>query len=177
MDSTNPYQPPKAELDGSTPQSEALNGDQALETFIGKKYAYYTRKWEEAQRKGSIQSWNLSAFFLGFAWMAYRKMYKYCGIFIAAISVETVLEMMLNLPQAISSGVNIGLAVCFGMFGNHLYKLHVEQKIREISAHGSPAQINAELARQGGTSVGAAIGFAVLLLAVILGLMMLIGDF
>lgn len=177
MDSANPYQPPKAELDGNTPQSGALNADQALETFIGKKYAYYTRKWEEAQRKGGIQSWNWPAFFLGFLWMAYRKMYKYCGIFIAVISVETLFELILNLPQAISSGLNIGLAVCFGMFGNYLYKLHVEQKVREISAQGSPAQINAELARQGGTNVGAAIGFAVLLLVVIFALMALIGDF
>ena len=176
MDNTNPYLPPQADLTEEAAQAGTIAEDMAIATFVGKKYDYYRQKWDETQRKGGIQSWNWPAFFLGFTWLAYRKMYKYCGIFIAVITVETLLEMALNLPQAISSGINIAVAVCFGMFGNHLYKLHAEQKIREISARGTPAQINAELVRQGGTSFGAAIGFVVLLLAVIIGLMAL-GNF
>ena len=98
------------------------------------------------------------------------------GIFIGVITAETLLELALNLPNAFSNAINIAVTICFGMFGNHLYKLHAEQKVREITAQGSPAQISTELARQGGTSIGAAIGFLVVLIAILGGLVFLTGG-
>lgn len=176
MDNTNPYLPPQADLTGESTQAEAIAEDVAMATFVGKKYDYYRNKWSEAERKGSINSFNGGALLFGFLWMAYRKMYKFCGIFIAVISVETLLELALNLPTAFSSAINIGVTIGFGVFGNHLYKLHAQQKVREITAQGTPAQINAELVRQGGTHIGAAIGFLVVLITILASLAFLMGG-
>lgn len=176
MDNTNPYLPPQADLIGESTQAEAIAEDVAIATFVGKKYDYYRQKWSGSERKGSITSFNGGALLFGFLWMAYRKMYKFCGIFMAVVIAETLLELALDLPSSLSSAISIAMTVCFGMFGNHLYKLHVEQKIREITAEGTPTQINAELARQGGTSFGAAIGFLVVLIIILGGLGFLMGG-
>lgn len=149
-------------------QPSPVSGDESLELFIGKNYDYFTRKWAIAEQKKSKQSWNWAAFLLGFAWMAYRKMYLYSWIFIGVIIVEILCEYAFNLPDKLSNAINIGIAVTFGWQGNYLYKLHAEKKIKEITAMNSPEQAKIELAKQGGTNIGAAIGFVVALAAIML---------
>jgi len=100
-------------------------------------------------------------------WMAYRKMYLYSWIFIGVVIVEILCEYAFGLPDKLSNAVNFGIAVTFGWQGNYWYKLHVEKKVKEITAMNAPEQAKIELARQGGTNVGAAIGFFVVLLALI----------
>ena len=51
-----------------------------------------------------------------------------------------------------SSGANIGLAVAFGMFGNTLYKHHVDQQIAKIRQLRI-GSINTELENRGGTNL------------------------
>ena len=155
-------------------QTQAVNqgireaGDENLKLFVGKNYDYFLKKWEIVEKKKSKQSWNWAAFLLGFMWMAYRKMYLYSWIFIGAFVVEVLCEYAFNIPDNISKGIGFGINATFGWQGNYWYKLHAEKKVNEITAMYSPDQARIELAKQGGTSIGAAIGFVVALVAMII---------
>lgn len=132
-------------------------GEEHLEkAFVGGNYDYFRNKWSK-----SNSSWNWAAFLIGFAWLPYRKMYLYSSIFVAVIVLEILFEYAFDLPQAVSNAVNIGIAVTFGMQGNYWYRLHVEKKVKEIRALNSPQNAKIEVARQGGTNIGAAIGFLI----------------
>lgn len=65
-------------------------------------------------------------------------MYSYGFMAIGLIGAIGMLEILLGIE---SSGANIGLAVAFGMFGNTLYKHHVDQQIVKIHQLGSEASI------------------------------------
>ena len=149
-------------------QIASAKDDEASKIFVAKNYEYFLRKWEIAEQKKSKQSWNWAAFLLGFSWMAYRKMYLYSWIFIGVVIVEMLCEYAFGFPDKLSNAISLAIAVTFGLQGNSWYKLHVEKKVKEITAMNTPEQAKIELARQGGTSIGAAIGFVVALLAIII---------
>jgi hypothetical protein len=151
----------------STAQAELTLGDESARIFVGKNYDYFLRKWGIAEQKKSKQSWNWAAFLVGFAWMAYRKMYLYSWIFVGVVIVETLCEYAFGLPEKLSNAINLGIAATFGWQGNSWYKRHVEQKVKEITKMNTPEQAKLELVRQGGTNIGAAIGFFVALVAII----------
>lgn len=159
----------------SSVQVAVSNDDEATSIFIGKNYEYYLRKWETAEQKKSKQSWNWAAFLLGFAWMAYRKMYLYTSIFIGVVIVVAFCELAFGLPENLTNAIMLAISVTIGFQGNSWYKLHVEKKVKEITAMNAPEQAKIELARQGGTSIGAAIGFVVALLAIILLMVVVAG--
>jgi hypothetical protein len=60
-----------------------------------------------------------------------------------------IVEILLEIE---SSGANIGLAVAFGMFGNTLYRHHVDQQIAKTRQLGS-GSVNTELENRGGTNI------------------------
>ena len=99
--------------------------------------------------------------------MAYRKMYAYSFLFIGFVLAETAMEDFFHLSDHVSRAVTIGINVSFGFLGNMMYRHHVNTKVAEITAQASPAQVDAELARQGGTSVLAVFGFLLLFFAAI----------
>ena len=68
---------------------------------------------------------------------------------IGLIVVIGMVEIILGIE---SSGANIGLAVAFGMFGNTLYKYHVDQQIAKIHQLGS-GSVHTELEKCGGTNL------------------------
>lgn len=158
----------KSQLAQPSVQSAPAKDDEALKIFVGKNYEYYQHKWEIAEQKKGKQSWNWAAFLLAFSWMAYRKMYFYSWIFIGAVGIETLCEYAFGLSDMLSNAITIGIAGPFGLLGNYWYKLHVEKTVKEITTTNTPEQAKIELARQGGTSIGAAIGFAVALLAMVI---------
>ena len=165
------YAPPKVKKQiPSIPAIQQVEtGDEAAKLFVGKNYEYFVNKWAIAEQKKSKQSWNWAAFFLGVAWMAYRKMYLYSWIFIGVVAVGTLCEYALGFPDKLSNAINVAIAITFGFQGNYWYKLHVEKKVKEITATNTPEQAKIELSRQGGTSIGAAIvaPLAILILVVV----------
>lgn len=148
-------------------QMASIEDDEVSKIFVAKNYEYFLRKWEIAEQKKGKLSWNWAAFLLGFSWMAYRKMYLYSWIFIGVVIVEILCEYAFGFPDKLSNAINIGIAATFGSQGNSWYKLHVERKVKEITAMVTPEQAKIELARQGGTSIGAAIGFVVAFFAIV----------
>lgn len=150
-----------------TQSSSATSNDDAM-TFVGKNYEYFKRKWDIAEQKNSKQSWNWASFLGSYAWLAYRKMYVHSGIVIGILILETIVEVVIG-GSRISSTINffnIGLFIGVGFSGNSWYKKHVEKSVREVRSKCLPDQVAIELAKAGGTSMGAAIGATVGLLAV-----------
>ena len=122
--------------------------DRAL--FVGLKYeSYYQAQFEKITPKKQYAGFNIAAFFLGVVWLFYRKMYSYGFMSIGLIVVIGMVEIILGIE---SSGANIGLAVAFGMFGNTLYKYHVDQQIAKTRQLGS-GSVNTELENRGGTNI------------------------
>ena len=122
--------------------------DRAL--FVGLKYeSYYQAQFEKITPKKQYAGFNIAAFFLGVVWLFYRKMYSYGFMSIGLIVVIGMVEIILGIE---SSGANIGLAVAFGMFGNILYKYHVDQQIAKIHQLGS-GSVHTELENRGGTNL------------------------
>ena len=122
--------------------------DRAL--FVGLKYeSYYQAQFEKITPKKQYAGFNIAAFFLGVVWLFYRKMYSYGFMSIGLIVVIGMVEIILGID---SSGANIGLAVAFGMFGNTLYKYHVDQQIAKIHQLGS-GSVHTELENRGGTNL------------------------
>lgn len=122
--------------------------DRAL--FVGLKYeSYYQAQFEKITPKKQYAGFNIAAFFLGVVWLFYRKMYRYGFMAIGLIVVIGMVEILLGIE---SSGANIGLAVAFGMFGNTLYKHHVDQQIAKIRQFGN-SNVNTELENRGGTNI------------------------
>lgn len=125
-----------------------LEQDRAL--FIGVKYeSYYQAQFEKITPRKQYAGFNIAAFFLGVVWLFYRKMYSYGFMAIGLIVVIGMVEILLGIE---SSGANIGLAVAFGMFGNTLYKHHVDQQIAKIRQFGN-SNVNTELENRGGTNL------------------------
>ena len=162
-----PQQEPEA-VEPAEAQTPSASVD-LLAVFVGDNYAFYARKWTVSDRFGGIFSWNWAAFFLGLFWLAYRKMYLYCGVVIALAMLVTGIAQFLRLPPETVQTWQLHVAPVFsmllGLFGNRLYKEHAQRKIRQITATADPQQAPLQLARQGGASM-------VSVLAVIATLMM-----
>ena len=125
-----------------------LEQDRAL--FIGVKYeSYYQAQFQKITPRKQYAGFNIAAFFLGVVWLFYRKMYRYGFMAIGLIVVIGMVEILLGIE---SSGANIGLAVAFGMFGNTLYKHHVDQQIAKFRQFGY-SNVNTELENRGGTNL------------------------
>ena len=147
--------------------SEAVSKEEAIRIFVGKNFDYFKLKWKVAEQKKNNQSWNWAAFFMMLSWLAYRKMYLYSWIFIGAVGVEELCDFVFSVPDHLSHTITVAIATAFGCQGNHCYKLHVEKKVTEIINRYPPEQARIELQKQGGTSVGAAIGFLSIFLALV----------
>ncbi|MFC4622822.1 DUF2628 domain-containing protein [Comamonas nitrativorans] len=147
--------------------------DDAIRQFVGKKADYYLGKWVDGGN-----SFNVAGFFLGPAWLLYRKMYRPAGLILAALLIETMLEIILfpdmseSTSTALSRAIGLGVAGLIGTFGNGWYKTHVEKAVSDLQAIHAPAE---SYVRQGGTSWAVAIlgslGFLLLLFLVIAALL------
>jgi hypothetical protein len=154
--------------DGESPRAAttpARPSDNAIQLFVGERYAYYLDKWETAKVKKTRQSVNWAAFFLGIMWLSYRKMYAISVIFGSIFAFQVVIEDVFDFPELVSNVVNMMLLIGLGLYGNHWYLLHVEERVKRIRAENAQSTVAAELARQGGTSVAAAIGMVVAIVA------------
>jgi hypothetical protein len=129
--------------------------------FVGLKYPYYEVKWAALEARASSYSWNWAAFFWGPLWMAYRKMYAYAWAYFALVCFAQVVLHLLAGPSPVSL---VG-SFLVGFHGNAWYKQHVDKRLAEIQRISSPQTADLELIRQGGTSVGAVVGFVLLLFA------------
>jgi hypothetical protein len=160
-----PPPPPMPTVPGVAATSEQ---ETLLRTFVGKNYEYYSRKWAEAEQKANKNTWNWAAFFLSLWWTAYRKMYRHAAIICGIIVAATIYEFAFGLPGFVELAIDLAIALAYGMQGNRWYKLHAEQKLRELAPTAATDEATrARVTRAGGTSSGAVVACAVLLLVVL----------
>ncbi|CAB3759024.1 peptide ABC transporter permease [Burkholderia sp. MSh2] len=149
--------------DVTTATSSASNDE--IAAYVGKKAAWFERKWTLAASRKNRQSWNWAACFLGPVWMAYRCMYWQAAAVLGASLGITLVELLF-FPKYFESStldpVTIGIAVSLGWYGNGLYKAHVERRIDKLRPNATSREsFLALLEAQGGTNWLAATGFSV----------------
>jgi len=143
---------------------------------VGDNYAYYAKNWRRVEQEKRNVFWNWAAFFLGIGWMAHRKMYSYSWVLIGLVLVEIICEFIFKLSPHVSNTVSIATGVAIGSQGNRLYLSHVEQRLRELVPNDESSETTRmQLAQAGGTSVGAGIGFLVILLVAAMSLGAILG--
>ncbi|MBJ9966425.1 DUF2628 domain-containing protein [Burkholderia seminalis] len=147
----------------TTAASSASNDE--IAAYVGKKAAWFERKWAIAEARKSRQSWNWAACFLGPVWMAYRCMYWQAAAVLAATLGITLVELLYVPTYFVSSALDpatIAIAVSLGWCGNSLYKRHVERRIEKLRPSATSREsLLTLLEAQGGTNWLAAAGFAV----------------
>lgn len=121
------------------PQTDRIP-EEEWRTFIGPGADYYLNKFEKfssADMERSPVSWNWAAFFFGFVWMLYRKMYLWALVsFILALT-----------PIAFPL-----LMVLWGLTGNFLYYRHGRKKIMEVRLVNFSGGPTPNLAKAGGVN-------------------------
>ena len=99
--------------------SPAADAREVRERLIGSKTEYYLPRFEKMETLNSITDWNWAAFFFGFWWMLYRKMY----VFGAVALVVTELLSMLTIP-----GLGLLVSLAVGVVGNFLYMKDINNR-------------------------------------------------
>ena len=147
-----------------------------MAAFIGRNSAYYLTRWGQLDgtlRKisFSLKAINWSAFFLNIFWVAYRKMYAIAIIYaLVMCAVMGVIEAFFTLPASVNNGTSIALMLVCGVYGNHLYKRHVEKQIATIKANLKTELQDAAIRKKGGVSYIAPIPFIILHLLTLFGM-------
>ena len=151
-------------LEAATDASSA----QQVDAFIGTNQVFYARQWQFAERNSLSFSWNWAAFFFGVLWMAYRKMYLPCAIFVVTtlgiMSGAIALQLPLGTLQAVLQTVQICFVVLFGLYGNLVYRWHVQRTLRRIGTQYPPEQAQQQMARWGGVSLLSVLAVTMLIL-------------
>lgn len=157
----------------ATPDSAAwIAQDQKRRIFVGDKYDYYARKWQESDAKGRSTSFNWGAFWGSMFWMAYRKMYLNASLYLAGVTALGMVEnAMLAGTRSTQRGGSCNclyliIGIIMATYANSMYRNFMEKKLRRIEAEGlPPEQENDLILREGGTSVAGLLAFVVLFLA------------
>ncbi|MBY7144621.1 DUF2628 domain-containing protein [Virgibacillus sp. NKC19-3] len=120
-----------------TDNSEEVTFEEDMQLFVGRNHAFYDKKWKKAEEKNGV-SFNFAAFFLSALWLGYRKMYKlvlYMALLFLAIDLILYFigyEYEFARVDPIDQGINIGVAVTLGIYGNYLYKKEAEKRVQTI---------------------------------------------
>ncbi len=159
--------------DGNRVQT-SVPSEAEIRAFVGKKADYYLRKWHAPLHDSRpARSFNWAAFFLSGFWLPYRKMYRVTLILLGIIvAVALVLEVLVAVgftsEQSMSALSNLfgpGVSILCGFRANAWYFEHTKRQIARIRAMGLKDDAYFEaLARRGGTSLLASLGFFVLLM-------------
>lgn len=138
---------------------EVCSENNAEETFVGKKYPYYKKKWINMAKSKSAKSWNWPAFFIFPLWAGYRKMYLEAFLYLIFIILINSIPLMAKSNAVILAASLFALAVVVivAMYANNIYKNHVAKKIYEIKQFYPASRAKHELAKQGGTSIASLI--------------------
>ena len=154
-----------------------MNNDLAekeFSAFVGPKADYYLERWRFAVDGPEIATgFNWAAFFLSGLWLPYRKMYRFAAIFFGIIWLETVLAEVVwvgilgkpEAPAALGRFVGLVASIVCGWLANEWYLSHARKAISEVRSQGLSEEAHLEaLAKRGGTSLAASLGFLVVFL-------------
>jgi len=108
----------------SSDESKTEVTEEDFSHFIGKNADKYLRKFKKftvgGVDKASI-TWNWPAFFFGFLWMLYRKLYLWA-----------LLAFVLPIIPFLPSYSGLLIMIVWGMTGNYIYYKHAKKKILKL---------------------------------------------
>lgn len=135
--------------------SPAADAREVRERLIGSKTEYYLPRFEKMETLNSITDWNWAAFFFGFWWMLYRKMY----VFGAVALVVTELLSMLTIP-----GLGLLVSLAVGVVGNFLYMKDINNRT-DKAMDMQPEERELYIQKNSGTGwTGVVVAFVVFLI-------------
>lgn len=147
------------------------------ENYFQENADYYINQMKKFNQRGRC-SFSIPAFFLGFFWMAYRKMYIHVLIITGIIIAETYIEEALyeygfisfETYEAIDAISRIAWAIAIGFLANRLYITKSQKVINRIMEEHSDKEHRIQaLTKKGGTSL---LGPILLLVGIVLIVML-----
>lgn len=152
----------QGDMDHGLIPEEDENTPDDIQLFVGKKHEYYRKQWQKMDEQKKNTSFNFAAFFFAFLWFGYRKMYKYVFIFsLLFLAIDFLLLSIIHIididfyTPGIDRAINLGVAVFFGILGNHFYRSHMGSQITKIEGKATDEnERNMMVIRKGGTSIG-----------------------
>ncbi len=130
--------------------------DEFMQALIQNNIYYYDQKFSMMNMSGKSIAWNWASFFLSAYWMVYRKMYLNTLYLVLISWAITFICFIPVVGWFIGGLMAIALWVCMGMYGNAIYKNHIEKKYDECSALEYDHR-KQECVGKGGTSAGAVV--------------------
>lgn len=151
--------------------------DRYWEAYFGEQAPYYMRQLGRLREHAPLQ-FNWGAFFLGFGWMTYRKMYLVALSVYILLTVEGVAEALLLDAFGVSEGSRNGfnammsllLGALLGTLANRIYLWDARRSVRWILSREPylhEAELIARITRRGGTSWLAIIVLVVLAIGLV----------
>jgi hypothetical protein len=146
--------------------------EQEIRAFVGPRADYYLEEWRLALAGTEIAlGFNWAAFFLSWLWLPYRKMYRATMVLYGIILLATILEDIVfvgilgkpEAPRILERFVALLAAIACGVLGNAWYVSHAQETIAEVRSQGLADDAYFQvLAKRGGTSAAAVLGFLVI---------------
>ena len=173
--SHDPYRAPAAAATPDViPLGAGLTGQLGLyAAIVGGNFPIYRKRWRLDQGTASaVGTWHWPGFLFGVIWMMYRKMYRMAAIWVGVLVASSAIEVFLDVPDALSLVINLGLSVTVGVFANSWYLQHCQREIARAQSLSTDneAAVRSTLAARGDTSViGAVIAIAVSATLAIIG--------
>ncbi|MCW2068755.1 UNVERIFIED_ORG: hypothetical protein M2420_004138 [Stenotrophomonas maltophilia] len=165
--SHDPYRAPTAAATPDViPLGAGLTGQLGLyAAIVGGNFPIYRKRWRLDQGTANAAgTWHWPGFLFGVIWMMYRKMYRMAAIWVGVLVASSAIEAFIELPDALSLVINLGLSVTVGIFANSWYLQHCQREIARAQSLSTDneAAVRSTLAARGDTSViGAVIAIAV----------------
>jgi Protein of unknown function (DUF2628) len=155
----NPYEAPRAVLDGATDQTGAMTREEFM-AFAGGGGAFYWSQWTRAgQRPRLWLGWNWPAALVPYPWFAYRKMWRELGALLILSIAWDVLHLLASwlLERDVSLGAWLDVLLwllVYGLLGNRLYLRRARLEVAKVrqAFPEDPARQAAQLGSVGGTS-------------------------
>lgn len=148
-----------------------------FEIYVGpKRTAYYLDRFMDYQDNHSFIKINWSAFFFGFYWLLYRKLYSDALLYFAVNSllnkaISRYVDLGIYTP-IVSLAKGLTLMIVVGLFGNQKYVKNAVNKISKTKSSLAGVDtdyLNKRISKIGGTNLWlplGIIGFAFLLLII-----------
>ncbi|WP_102691420.1 DUF2628 domain-containing protein [Rummeliibacillus pycnus] len=125
--------------------------DNRFNVFVNDNADYYERKWRKKY------SWNWAAFFLGYFWLGYRRMYR---VLLSIVVIQMVIGLLFSQANSdaydnIIRFITFITGIFLGVYGNKLYKNKAEKTIVHVGNFKLNEQDELrEIEQRGGTSIG-----------------------
>ncbi|SDB87089.1 DUF4064 domain-containing protein [Shouchella lonarensis] len=116
--------------------------EEASRLYVGKKYDYYTKKWDQKGKNSNRKySFNVAGFFGTYLWAAGRGMYWPTAIVIILVCLDNILEAWTGFSALIDLRLmGTPVMAVFGLLGNHFYHKSMQKKVEAMMTEGRVRQ-------------------------------------